>query len=120
MGRVDAERVEQAEGIGGHVGQEVGRVRACRPASAAVIAAITSISGSTSILVDSPTSRLSKRITKKPRSTRPWQNSSSHDDQLGAQTHDQQQRRVGRIPHGLVLDLDAVRRGCASAHGRQS
>ena len=63
VGALDAEVVEQADGVGGHVGQRVGHRRAAaRRRSAAVITAARSTSTPSS-LVDRPQSRLSKRMT---------------------------------------------------------
>ena len=56
--------------------------------------------------VDRPTSRLSKRITWKPRSARRSQKLAVPVDQLHPQPHHQQQRRVGWVADRLVDQLD--------------
>ena len=60
------------------------------------------------ILVDSPTSRLSKRITWKPWSASRRQNSGSQWMSWKPEPHDQQQRRVGGVAEGVVLEGDSV------------
>ena len=104
VGGVDPEVVHQADRVGGHVAQQVGRGRAaaepsCRPGSAR---------RRTSILVERPMSRLSKRTTRKPRSASIAQKLLVPGEHLRRQAHHQQQRLAVGVAHLLVGQLDPV------------
>ena len=75
MRLIDVERIHESDRIARHVVEAIARPNRqpkCRAASIAV-----ALSGpSAGIFVDSPVSRLSKRMTRKPRFANPWQNSS--------------------------------------------
>ena len=82
----------------GHVAQQVGRGarggrRACRRGSAP---------RPTSILVERPMSRLSKRMTRKPRSASSAQKLLVPGDHLRRQAHHQEQRLAVGVAHLLV------------------
>ena len=70
---LDAEVVEQPEGVVGHVLEQVGRVRCSQPDERAPHVGHRSVDLASS----GPTSRLSNRITWKPRSASCSQNSGS-------------------------------------------
>ena len=119
MGRGQLELAQQAERVGSHVAEVV----LARSRSGAWPAGPRSGTGA-SIDVDRPESRLSKRTTWKPRSASICAEARVPAQQLHAQPHHQQQRRVGRVAEGLVAERDpashvrkALAAGLGGGHG---
>ena len=91
VGPLDAEVVEQPGGVVGHVAERGSRTWRTAGTSVARMS-WRRVGGGAGIFVDSPMSRLSKRITRKPLADQQVDELERPGDELAAQPHDEQQR----------------------------
>jgi hypothetical protein len=112
VGPVDAEGVEHGDGVGGHVGQQVGHrrrlARGQRLPHGPHVDRLAHVRRQPGVAVveahdvHAPVDERGAEV-------------GAPADHLAAEPVDQQQRRVGRIPERLVVDLDPGARG--NRHG---
>ena len=99
----DAEVVEQRHGIGRHVGEQVVGLRVA-PVRERLEQRGPRRRRAGSVFVDSPMSRLSIRMTRKPRAARPLDDVARPRDELRTEAHDEQHRLTVLGAVELVLD----------------
>ena len=104
--RCDAQRVEHAERVVGHVLQRVGRAHAQADALAHALPQQVAARRARSKPWHRPMSRLSKRTTRIAGIDQRLRRSRAASDQLHAQAHDEQHHRPAACAVAAVLDLD--------------